>query len=77
MRTLFVSISLLLLSILLVIGCEVIDKTIQNDSQFETEVIQQTSDIQEETLYQDFMDLTDVDLNNKQKVQDPVVPDYR
>jgi len=77
MRTLFVSISLLLLSILLVIGCEVIDKTIQNDSQFETEVIQQTSDIQEETLYQDNMDLTDVDLNNKQKVQDPVVPDYR
>ena len=77
MRTLFVSISLLLLSILLVIGCEVIDKTIQNDSQFETEVIQQTSDIQEETLYQDFMDLTDVDLNNKQKVQAPWVPDYR
>jgi len=77
MRTLFVSISLLLLSILLVIGCEVIDKTIQNDSQFETEVIQQTSDIQEETLYQDNMDLTDVDLNNKQKVQDRVVPDYR
>ena len=77
MRTLFVSISLLLLSILLVIGCEVIDKTIQNDSQFETEVIQQTSDTQEETLYQDNMDLTDVDLNNKQKVQDPVVPDYR
>jgi len=69
MRTLLVSISLLLLSILLVIGCEVIDKTIQDDSQLETEVIQQTSDIEEATPYQDNMKLTDVERINKEKVQ--------
>jgi len=69
MRTLLVSISLLLLSILLVIGCEVIDKTIQDDSQLETEVIQQTSDIEEATPYQDKMKLTDVERINKEKVQ--------
>jgi len=69
MRTLLVSISLLLLSILLVIGCEVIDKTIQADSQLETKVIQQTSDIEEATPYQDNMKLTDVERINKEKVQ--------
>jgi len=69
MRTLLVSISLLLLSILLVIGCEVIDKNIQDDSQLETEVIQQTSDIEEATPYQDNMKLTDVERINKEKVQ--------
>lgn len=69
MRTLLVSISLLLLSILLVIGCEVIDKTIQDDSQLETEIIQQTSDIEEATPYQDNMELTDVERVNKEKVQ--------
>jgi inner membrane protein involved in colicin E2 resistance len=69
MRTLFVSLSLLLLSILLVIGCEVIDKTIQDDSQLETRVIQQTSDIEKVTPYPDNIELTDIELDNKEKVQ--------
>jgi inner membrane protein involved in colicin E2 resistance len=69
MRTLFVSLSLLLLSILLVIGCEVIDKTIQDDSQLETRVIQQTSDIEKVTPYPDNIELTDIELDNKEMVQ--------
>jgi len=69
MRTLLVSISLLLLSILLVIGCEVIDKTIQDDSQLETEAIQQTSDVEEIAPRPINMELTDFEVDEKERLQ--------
>ncbi|MDZ7757124.1 hypothetical protein [Rhodohalobacter sp.] len=69
MKTILISISLLFLSILLVVGCEVIDKNLQEDSQLETEVIQQTSDIEEAPTLQNNTELTDFEDDNKGKLQ--------
>ena len=71
MRTILVSLSLLLLSILLVIGCEVIDNNLQEGSQLETEVFQQTSDIEESAAQNIEMELRDFKTDNKEKLQNP------
>lgn len=69
MKTILISISLLFLSILLVVGCEVIDKNLQEDSQLETEVIQQTSNVKEAATLQNNTELTDFEVDNKDKLQ--------
>lgn len=69
MKTILISISLLFLSILLVVGCEVIDKNLQEDSQLETEVIQQTSGVKEAATLQNNTELTDFEDDNKGKLQ--------
>ena len=71
MRTILVSLSLLLLSILLVIGCEVIDNNLQEGSQLETEVFQQTSDIEESAAQNIELELRDFKTDNKEKLQNP------
>jgi len=69
MKTILISISLLFLSILLVVGCEVIDKNLQEDSQLETEFIQQTSGVKEAATLQNNTELTDFEDDNKGKLQ--------
>ncbi len=69
MKTVLVSISLLLFSILLVIGCEVIDKNLQEANQHETEIIQQTSDIEEIDPRLNNIELMDFEVDSKEKLQ--------
>jgi len=69
MKTILISLSLLILSILLVIGCEVIDKNLQEDNQLETEAIQQTSDVEEIAPRPINMELTDFEVDEKERLQ--------
>ncbi|PKD44299.1 hypothetical protein [Rhodohalobacter barkolensis] len=69
MKTILTSISLLITSILLVIGCEVLDKTIHEENRLETEAIHENSDPEEAEPQQVNMELTEIDLLSKETLQ--------
>lgn len=70
MKTILTSISLLILSILLVIGCEVIEKSIHDDdvSLSESETVQENRSIQNSD------DFTTIKLEEKENNQDQTKP---
>jgi hypothetical protein len=69
MKTILTSISLLITSILLVIGCEVLDKTIHEENRLETEAIYENSELDEAESQQVNIELTEIELNNKETLQ--------
>lgn len=76
MRTILTSISLLLFSILLVISCEVLDKSLQNEQQLETKSVLKTIDSEEMLYHQvnvEFSDLEVKDIETHPSQKDSVL----
>ena len=70
MKTILTSISLLLLSILLVIGCEVVEKSIHNDESTVTE----TDSVQESRAVQSKDEFNTVKFEEQENKYDSLIP---